>query len=88
MPLYLSRLRERSPRSARRVRGFFDLPIAASALTPTLSRKRERGKNHTAGIPMILRTMSMARRISVIEASSVRKAPCEESVTFSMPASG
>src|SRR5437763_297318 len=40
------------------------------------------------GCPSVmLRTMSIARRIKVIEASSVRKAAWEESVTFSMAAS-
>src|SRR5262249_27033798 len=36
----------------------------------------------------IRRTMSIARRISVSDASRVRNAACDVSVTFSMPASG
>ena len=48
---------------------------------------RERGQRAACG-STIARTMSIARRISVIEASNVRKPACEESVTFSMRASG
>jgi hypothetical protein len=37
---------------------------------------------------LILFTISMARRSSVIEASGVRNAACALNVTFAMPASG
>ena len=53
-----------------------------------MAGKLHRAAPGAAFLATIARTMSIARRIKVIEASSVRNAACEVSVTFSMRASG
>ena len=52
------------------------------------ARKFHGGGQFEGEAPTIARAMSIARRISVSDASSVRKAAWEVSVTFSIRASG